>query len=99
MSDFNKKEIEHLAELARMHLDKGEGKSLGKDVDAILGYVGKLSKLDVSNISPTTHSAELSNVMRNDDASKLRKKAENLIEQFPLLEKGYLKVKSVFHHE
>jgi aspartyl-tRNA(Asn)/glutamyl-tRNA(Gln) amidotransferase subunit C len=42
------KELEKLAELARIRLDDEDKKSLIKEFDSILGYVDQLKKVEVS---------------------------------------------------
>ena len=42
------KELEHLAQLARIELTEADKKSLAKEFDSILGYVDQLKKVEVS---------------------------------------------------
>jgi aspartyl-tRNA(Asn)/glutamyl-tRNA(Gln) amidotransferase subunit C len=60
-------ELEHLANLARIHLDEDDKKSLIKEFDSILGYVDQLKKVDVS-LDAEGRVGAVKNVMRNDVA-------------------------------
>jgi aspartyl-tRNA(Asn)/glutamyl-tRNA(Gln) amidotransferase subunit C len=62
-SDFN---IKYVAHLARIALTPEEEKTLGSQLDGILGYIEKLKELDVSNVEPTAHAVPLINVTRAD---------------------------------
>ena len=59
--------VKQIASLARIHLQDQEITALTKDLEGILQYVDKLSKLDVAKVQPTTHVAPLKNVLRKDD--------------------------------
>jgi len=59
------KEIEKLAELARIKVPEGEKESLRKDIDAILGYVGEIQKVS-ADLGEERPKPLLRNVMRED---------------------------------
>lgn len=46
-------EVERLAHLARLHLSQPELERYGAQLDAILGYVETLGKLDLTGVEPT----------------------------------------------
>lgn len=58
-------ELEHLANLARIHLSDDDKKSLLKEFDGILGYVDQLKKVDVS-LDAEGRVGAVKNVMRED---------------------------------
>lgn len=58
-------ELEHLANLARIHLSDDDKKSLLKEFDGILGYVDQLKKVDVS-LDVEGRVGAVKNVMRED---------------------------------
>ena len=60
------KDVKYIANLARIHLQDEEAKHLTKDLESILGYIDKLTKLDVTNIKPTSHVLPLKNVYREE---------------------------------
>lgn len=60
-------EVEHVARLARLTLDDAEKERLRAQLDAILGYVAQLGRLDTAGVEPTAHVWPLVNVMREDE--------------------------------
>ncbi|MDP3661357.1 MAG: Asp-tRNA(Asn)/Glu-tRNA(Gln) amidotransferase subunit GatC [bacterium] len=61
------KEIEHLAELARIEVGKEETVALAKDIEAILGYVTLVQKVAGGTEVPDGHTEHTPvNVMRED---------------------------------
>ena len=63
---ITKKDVEYIAGLARIHLKEDEIVKLTSNLEGILGYVEKLSTLDVTNVEPTSHALPVKNVFRQD---------------------------------
>jgi aspartyl-tRNA(Asn)/glutamyl-tRNA(Gln) amidotransferase subunit C len=63
---LTKKEVEHVANLARLEMAETEAETLTGQLGAILGYVEKLKKLDTDGIEPTFHAIPMHNVFRQD---------------------------------
>ncbi|MBQ2695165.1 Asp-tRNA(Asn)/Glu-tRNA(Gln) amidotransferase subunit GatC [Candidatus Saccharibacteria bacterium] len=59
--------IKHLAKLSNFSLSDAEIKSLGGDLNSIIGYISQLDELDVENIEPTYQVFEMENVWRADE--------------------------------
>ena len=53
---ISKKEVEHIAKLARIGLTSGEIEKFQKELSSILDYFEKLEEVDVSEAEPTSHS-------------------------------------------
>ena len=87
-------DIEALAALARIRLNPAEKDKLSADFGKILGYVNELSKLDVSNVEPTTHPLPIENVFRPDEVkpSSIR---DEVLEHAPKREGNFFKVPKV----
>lgn len=66
MAAITRSEVRHVAKLARLRFSDQELDEFTKQLNDILGYVGKLDALDTSDIKPTTHAMKLSNVFRED---------------------------------
>ena len=62
------KDVEHIAELARLEFNEDEKVRLTAQLNSILSYMEQLNKLDTSAIEPLAHVIELSNVFREDTA-------------------------------
>ena len=54
-------DIKYVAHLARVALTPEEEKTLGAQLEHILGYIEKLNELDVSQVEPTAHAVPLVN--------------------------------------
>lgn len=99
MSTIGKKELEHLAKLARIELDPAEEERLAKDLGAILGHFEELQALDTANVPPMTGGTDLMNVLREDDAERGGRENTNRgagVDAFPASKDGYNKVPPVF---
>lgn len=59
-------EIKHVAQLARLELSSSEIENMAGQLDRILGYVDKLSAIDTTGITPTTHALLINNAFRDD---------------------------------
>jgi aspartyl-tRNA(Asn)/glutamyl-tRNA(Gln) amidotransferase subunit C len=63
---ITRKEVEHVAGLARLTLDEAEMAAMTEQMDAILSYVDKLSELNTDGIEPTAHAVPMENAFRAD---------------------------------
>jgi aspartyl-tRNA(Asn)/glutamyl-tRNA(Gln) amidotransferase subunit C len=63
---ITRKEVEHVAHLARLHLDGEELDVMTEQLDMILSYVAKLEELDTEGVEPTTHAFSITNAFRED---------------------------------
>ena len=89
---ISKKEVQHIAKLARLGLSPKEEKKFQKELSSILGYVEKLKKVNVVGVEATSHPLQVVNVMRSDEA---RTKKQKLLELAPETKDGYIKVKPI----
>lgn len=64
--EITEKVVEYAANLSRIELQKEELGKLAKQLQDILGFIDKLKKLDVGDISPTSHILPVNNVLRED---------------------------------
>jgi aspartyl-tRNA(Asn)/glutamyl-tRNA(Gln) amidotransferase subunit C len=64
---ITREEVLHVAKLARLDLSDEEVERFQEQLSAILEAVGKVSELDLSDVEPTAHPLELSNVWANDE--------------------------------
>jgi aspartyl-tRNA(Asn)/glutamyl-tRNA(Gln) amidotransferase subunit C len=88
------KEIERLAELARIEVDEEETQSLAKDIEAILGYVTLVQKVAGETGEP--EKPALVNVLREDaNPHESGIYTDALLSVAPEKEGGYVKVKKI----
>ena len=93
---ITKKEVEHIAKLARLGLTPNEVEKFQKELSSILDYMEKLKEVDVSRVEPTSHSIKVENVMRSDQAKEEKLETrKKLIEMAPEKKEGYLKTKPI----
>ena len=93
---ISQRDVEHIANLARIELTKEEEEKMEKELSAILDFIGKLNEADTSNVEPMTGGTDLTNVTRLDKEEKPLGGAESLVGASPKKEKGFIEVKSVF---
>lgn len=63
---IDKKDVEHVADLARLQFGEAELERFTLQMNAILAYMDQLNELDTSRVEPTTHAMELFNIFRED---------------------------------
>ncbi|KQL45104.1 Asp-tRNA(Asn)/Glu-tRNA(Gln) amidotransferase subunit GatC [Brevibacillus choshinensis] len=95
MSAITRKEVEHVANLARLQLTEEEAERYTKDLNAILEFAAKLNELDTSNVAPTSHATDVKNVMR-EDVNRPSLPREEVLKNAPDHEEGQFKVPAVF---
>jgi aspartyl-tRNA(Asn)/glutamyl-tRNA(Gln) amidotransferase subunit C len=64
---IERKTVEKVAKLARLQLSGEELDRYGAQLGAILDYIAKLEKLDVSGLEPLAHAVATANVFRADE--------------------------------
>lgn len=93
------KEVEHIAQLARIKLTEKEKDKFRKELSLILDYVNKLNELDTQNVEPLYQTTGIINALRDDEYRKDFEMNEGLNEkligQAPHKENRFIKVKSV----
>jgi aspartyl-tRNA(Asn)/glutamyl-tRNA(Gln) amidotransferase subunit C len=89
------KELEHLANLARIKLTEDDKKSLAKEFDSILGYVDQLKKADVK-MDAEGRVGAVKNVTRPDEAAPVSAEdRERLLAEAPHREGDFIAVKKI----
>lgn len=64
---ISRREVEHVARLARLHFNEEELARIQPELDKIIGYVQQLAELDLSGLETTSHAVALKNVLRPDE--------------------------------
>ncbi len=91
---ISKKEVLHVAELARLKLTVPEVDGFRSDLNDILGYVETLDELETDHVAPMSHAFETQNVWR-DDMPGNPDDPDRLLENAPMKEKGFYKVPKI----
>jgi aspartyl-tRNA(Asn)/glutamyl-tRNA(Gln) amidotransferase subunit C len=63
---INKKDIKHIAKLAELEYSDAEIDKITDQLDKIINHITKIGQADTSNIVPTSHVLEITNVYRED---------------------------------
>lgn len=63
---IDKETVKYVAHLARIELRSEQLEKLSKQLLDIIDFIGKLEKLDVTSVNPTSHILPIKNVFRED---------------------------------
>ncbi len=89
-------DIEHLATLARIKVNEGEQAALAEKIDAVLGYVGEIAKVDTSKYAHDEAGAH-HNIMRPDvPTEKPGEMREAILNDAPQREGDFVRVQQMF---
>lgn len=90
------KEVEHIADLARIELSEAEKAEFANQLSDVLGYVEQLKEVDTESVEPISQVTGMANVTREDlikDSDEKMK--QGIIKNFPDREGDYVKVKQI----
>jgi len=66
MPRISRQEVERVVALARLSLSEDELERMAHELDAILGYVETLQRVDTEGVPPTAHVIPLATPLRED---------------------------------
>lgn len=89
-----KKDVEKVAQLAKLKFGEDELDNLTKEMNQILTYMDKLNELDTENVEPLSHPNEVVNVFREDEFQQSTSTADAL-RNAPDKNEQYFKVPKV----
>ncbi len=93
---LNKKDIEHIAALAKLKFNEEEIDELTPQLNRILEYVEKLNELNTENVEPLSHPVSNFNVFREDKMKPSTPTSEAL-KNAPQKDDKYFKVPKVIN--
>lgn len=91
---ISKKQVEHVAWLAKIELNEDEKNAFTKQLNEILDYFKKIDEIDTSNIEPTFHILDLVNVLREDKVEPSLS-AEDALKNAPQKEGSFIKAPKI----
>lgn len=62
-------ELREIATLARLRLDDAEIEKMAHEMEAILGHIEAVQKLDLANVEPMTHAVPFACPLRDDESA------------------------------
>ncbi|MFH0806254.1 MAG: Asp-tRNA(Asn)/Glu-tRNA(Gln) amidotransferase subunit GatC [Candidatus Brennerbacteria bacterium] len=92
---LNEKDVENLAELARIRLTESEKEHALYDLEKILAHVAELKEVETDGIPPMAGGTALTNGVRADEGDE-RLAGDVARGAFPEEKGGFLKVPPVF---
>ena len=87
---LSKKDVEHVAQLARLEISEQEKELFTEQFNEILEYFKRIDKLDTKGVQPTYNVLEITNVSRKDEIEPSLSK-ENALGNAPKKEKNFFK--------
>ncbi|MFA5967041.1 MAG: Asp-tRNA(Asn)/Glu-tRNA(Gln) amidotransferase subunit GatC [Patescibacteria group bacterium] len=93
---LDEKEVQWVANLAKLELTDAESVQYADQLSAILGYVAELQSVDISQVEAVGQITGLTNQLAQDEVREGSIPREKLLVNAPAQEKGYIKVKSIF---
>ena len=88
------KEVEHVAELARLELTDAEKERFAEQLSNILTHIDKLNRLDTDSVEPTSHVLPVKNIFRDDVSRELFLEG-NSLDNAPDKDRNYYKVPKI----
>ncbi len=67
MASLERKEVDEIALLARLHLDESERAAMQDELGAILEHFAVLASVDTTDVAPMTHAVPMDLPLREDN--------------------------------
>jgi aspartyl-tRNA(Asn)/glutamyl-tRNA(Gln) amidotransferase subunit C len=91
---ITKKEVEYVAELAKLTFNEEEKAEFTSQLNSILGYFKKLNELDTEKVEPTAYVISMPNLL-NEDKVKPSLSHDQVLFNSKYVKKGYFKVPKI----
>ena len=91
---ITRKEVQRVAELARLCLSEEEEEKFVEQLNQILTYMDKLNKLDTKGVEPLSHVLAIRNVFKEDQVKRSLPR-EAALANAPALEVDFYEVPKV----
>lgn len=91
---IDRRQVEHVAALARLGLDEAELAAMERQLSRILEAIAALRDVDTSAVGPTAQVIELENVMR-DDVARAGLTRSAALENAPAVDGAFVRVAMV----
>ena len=91
---INREAVAYAAHLARIELQPNELEKLSRQLQDILDFIDKLKKIDIKDISPTSHILPLKDIFRQDEP-RVSLPSESALMNAPARERNFFVVPKV----
>ncbi len=88
------KDVEQVSNLAKLAFSEQEKQDFAEKLNAIVGYVEKLSEVNVEGVEPTYHVLPLLNVLR-EDITQPSMERDKVLANATDTQQGYFKVPKI----
>lgn len=96
MVKISKKQVKHVAELARLGLTEKETTKFQRQLSAILEYIELLNEVNTQGVEPTSQTTLLENITQADKVNKNNcLSPKETLANAPEQKEGYFKVKKI----
>lgn len=92
--ELDKEQIEHLTSLIRIQLTEAEIEIFGEQLNGLVEEFNILQEVDTSQVEPTGHIADLTTVLRPDEARESIE-LEDVLKNAPQTAADFIRVKRV----
>jgi aspartyl-tRNA(Asn)/glutamyl-tRNA(Gln) amidotransferase subunit C len=93
---ITRKDVEYVARLARLELSDAEKEQYAGQLENILKYVDTLNEVDTTDVPPTNHALNLTNVWREDVCvPSTAETREHLLNNAPQRDGDFFRVKKI----
>ncbi len=93
-SKISEKEVEHIANLARIELTEEEKRNFTEQFNTILEYFEIINDLDTEDVPPTSHVLDVTNAFREDKVSPSLA-VEEVLKNASKKERGFFKAPKI----
>lgn len=87
-------EVRHLSMLSRVGATEEELAQMSTQLTSILDHIAVLGEADTTDVEPTGHASDVSNVLRKDVSRPSLSRGEAL-SNAPIAQEGYVRVRGV----
>ncbi len=95
---ITRREVDHVADLARLGLNEEEREKMTSQLNRILEAAGKLQELDTRDVPPTAFAVPIENVFRPDEVHESLPR-ERVLLNAPDPERGFFRVPRIMEEE
>jgi aspartyl-tRNA(Asn)/glutamyl-tRNA(Gln) amidotransferase subunit C len=93
-SKISEKDVEHIANLARIEITEEEKRSFTEQFNTILEYFEIINDLDTEEVPPTSHVIDVTNAFREDQVSPSLTR-EDALKNTSKKERGFFKAPKI----
>ncbi len=95
---ISRRDVEHVARLARLALSEEEKAVLEGQLSKILAHAERVTSLDTEGVPPTSHAIQLANVARSDDVADSLSR-DDALANAPAVEEHQFRVPRILEEE